>query len=612
MSNKREIMNFAEDINKIKEQKLIREYYVKCSENITEDVFNHIVILLTMCVNKELQLAFDVIDDDIGVEMYPKKVMGIYNNILSLYQEENVNIVKKANIPETEISAFLEYLNNMVKCLLSGLRYIFKKEGEKWYFGDAKNEWNTRYRREERVRDNMKSVVSKGMPFAKYTITHNIEVPYMYILAWDIPTLYEYYGKPLEEYISGSYVKNILFNTSFALNNISDNLIDILLHGMQVDKENFEDETERNIFRVCKEVNYRRLLPTISLGESVDYNNDLENPRGRFIASKNHVVPYIKKEILKKIPLLPMELDKKEYGSIKSIEYMINLIKEENKTKDYLESDILCMKNGIVSICQKLLDWIQQNNSKVIVSQKEVVSKYITTIINSVNNDPRKSNEANRKDYFRKVATEIAKEWDKNNLKFKTPRNDDGESYISYAYFSVLKLSRNWISHKVIQDVSISFTVFLFLITIRYIVEANRLDLRFQAEFGVEEERLLELLGEKSIVYDKIELLDLKNEYQIMRQNVFESAFENGNTGWLGDFPEKGLKPHKVLTAAGHDKSKIKNKMSENEIFLAFWLSIHMGDDNIPRKIDFSKDTHLIEILERTYSYQQKSNLLKE
>ena len=163
-----------------------------------------------------------------------------------------------------------------------------------------------------------------------------------------------------------------------------------------------------------------------------------------------------------------------------------------------------------------------------------------------------------------------------------------------------------------IQDVSISFTVFLFLITIRYIVEANRLDLRFQAEFGVEEERLLELLGEKSIVYDKIELLDLKNEYQIMRQNVFESAFENGNTGWLGDFPEKGLKPHKVLTAAGHDKSKIKNKMSENEIFLAFWLSIHMGDDNIPRKIDFSKDTHLIEILERTYSYQQKSNLLKE
>ena len=150
-----------------------------------------------MCVNKELQLAFDVIDDDIGVEMYPKKVMGIYNNILSLYQEENVNIVKKANIPETEISAFLEYLNNMVKCLLSGIRYIFKKEGEKWYFEDAKNEWNTRDRREERVRDNMKSVVSKGMPFAKYTITHNIEVPYMYILAWDIPTLYKYYGKPL-------------------------------------------------------------------------------------------------------------------------------------------------------------------------------------------------------------------------------------------------------------------------------------------------------------------------------------------------------------------------------------------------------------------------------
>ena len=158
MSDKKLVMNLAEDINAMLEKKQVREYYVERAMTITEDVFNHIVILLTMCVNKELQLAFDD-TDDVSVEQYPQRVKEIYDGILSLYQKKNSDIINKIHIPENETIFFLKYLNKMVRCLLSGIRYIFKKEGEKWDLVDARNEQNSRYRREERIRDEMKSLI---------------------------------------------------------------------------------------------------------------------------------------------------------------------------------------------------------------------------------------------------------------------------------------------------------------------------------------------------------------------------------------------------------------------------------------------------------------------
>lgn len=87
MSDKKLVMNFAENINEMTKKKQVREYYVERAMTITEDVFNHIVILLTMCVNKELQLAFDD-EDDVSVEQYPQRVKEIYDGILSLYQKK--------------------------------------------------------------------------------------------------------------------------------------------------------------------------------------------------------------------------------------------------------------------------------------------------------------------------------------------------------------------------------------------------------------------------------------------------------------------------------------------------------------------------------------------
>lgn len=615
MSDKKLVMNFAENINEMTKKKQVREYYVERAMTITKDVFNHIVILLTMCVNKELQLAFDD-EDDVSVEQYPQRVKEIYDGILSLYQKKNSDIINKIHIPEDETISFLKYLNKMVRCLLSGIRYIFKKEGEKWNLVDARNEQNTRYRREERIRDNMESLISVTNPLAGYTITHNIEIPYMYVLAWDINTLYSCFDYK-QEYEDKSYMGNLRRNTSTELRHISDNLVNILLYGVQINKDKFEDGTENALMRFYKEVDYRSLLPTIVFRESVDYS-DLENSGSQFAAYKNHIIPYVKKETLKRRPLLPMELSKREYDPVKTLDFMLRLMKEENKTKDYLNSDIVYIRDCITSICEKLLEWILEDEDKdnidFIVLGKEDIKIYLEKIINAVNNVPRKENILNREDYLKKLMTEIAKEWDRENLR----ADKDSESCIRYAYFSVLKLTRNWNAHNLIQNVSISFVAFLFLIAIRYLINLEKMDTKYPEhyrEFLFEEAKLFKVINETKIDYKlQVKLSDIENEYFIVKKNVLKSAFENNVPKKFVPFFKNTTKrkAHKVLSAAGAEESKIKKDMSENEIFLAFWLSAHMGDNNPVQEISNTKDINLIEILERIYSYQRKSFLLSE
>lgn len=613
MSDKKLVMNLAEDINAMLEKKQVREYYVERAMTITEDVFNHIVILLTMCVNKELQLAFDD-TDDVSVEQYPQRVKEIYDGILSLYQKKNSDIINKIHIPENETIFFLKYLNKMVRCLLSGIRYIFKKEGEKWDLVDARNEQNSRYRREERIRDEMKSLISVANPLASYTVKYNIEIPYMYVLTWDINTLYSCFDYK-QEYEDKSYIGNLRRNTSIELRHIGDNLVNILLYGVQINKEKFEDESENAPMRVYKEVDYRSLLPTIAFRESVDYS-DLENTGSQFVAYKNHTIPYVKKETLKRRPLLPMELSKREYDPVKTLDFMVRLMKEENETKDYLNSDIVYIRDCITSICEKLLEWILEDEGKdnidFIVLGKEDIKIYLEKIINAVNNVPRKENISNREDYLKKLVTEIAKEWDKENLR----PDKDSKLCIRYAYFSVLKLTRNWNAHNLMQNVSISFVAFLFLIAIRYLINLEKLDTKYPEhyrEFLFEEAKLFKVINETKIDYKlQVKLSDIENEYLVMKKNVLKSAFENNVPKiFISFFKDTAKrKPHKILSAAGSEESKIKKDMSENEIFLAFWLSAHMGDNNPLQKIGNTKDINLIEILERIYSYQRKSFLL--
>ena len=202
---------------------------------------------------------------------------------------------------------------------------------------------------------------------------------------------------------------------------------------------------------------------------------------------------------------------------------------------------------------------------------------------------------------------------------------EDGnsETYIRYAYFSVLKLSRNWFAHGLIKKVSMPFTVFVFLISIRYLIDIDKLDVVRNREFMYMEVQLFKLLNKTSIKYnDSINLVELDEEYLKLQENVRSRAFKDGNCSWFTHFPPKRVEndsytciqrcPHQVLTAAGHSKSAIRDTMSEDEIFLTFWLTIHMGNNNTLKKIENVLDSDLLEILGRTYEYQKKSSLLKE
>lgn len=610
MGNSRMVMNFAENLNDMNNRNNIREYYAEQAAIINEDIYNSVVILLTMCINKEMTIAFSE-DDNISVEEYPYRLNKIYSEILEVYNNLNLNIIAILGIPEEEKKAFLEYLNNMVKCLLSGIKYVEKKEGDSWDLCDEQNEWNTRYRREERIRDYMKCLISKEKKFTKFTIKKHIEIPYMYVLAWDLPTLFKTFNYRQIIKDDTSYLGNLRSNTSIALKHISDNLLDILLHGVLTDRERYDDSDA--VIKFCKQVSYENLLPTIIFGDKIDYNNNLHDPRAWIKARKSHKLPLIKKEVLRKMPLLPMECDRKIFEPVKSMEMMIRFMQEENKTKDYLESDIVYLKDCIVEICEKVLDWLWRDNTDFTRIEKEEAEQYLISIIKAANNVPRKDNMENREDHIRKIISILAKEWDGEQLTNVNVDDEVSESYVIYAYFSVLKLTRNWNEHNLISNVSISFAVFIFMISIRYLVDINKLDVECHRKYLFEEAKLFKFFGEEKIDYEKFDVNELSDEYESMYNVVNNSAFKNGDKSWAKNFPNENIKdPHQVLNVAGHKSSEIKVNMSENEIFLSFWLSLHFGKaKNSTQKIRHTRDLNLIELLEYTFKYQKKSFLIK-
>lgn len=611
MEKSKMIINFAEDLNDMNDRRNVRNYYTDQAVKIHEDVYNRVVILLTMCVNKEMAIAFSE-DDTVSVEEYPSRLKEIYSKVLEIFKSINSNIITILKISEDEKDSFLEYLNIMVECLLSGIKYIEKKEGATWNSCDEQNEWNTRYRREERIRDYMKRLISEKGKFTKFTIEKHIEIPYMYVLAWDLPKLFRRFTDQAITKDDTSYFGNLRKNTSIALKYISDDLLDILLHGEQTDRERFEESGPDEIIKFYKRVSYETLLPTITYGERIDYDHDLYDSKARIEARKNHRLPLVKKEVLRKIPLLPMEADKNIFNPIKSMDMMVGLMQEENKTKDYLESDIVYLKNCIVEICEKIIDWIWEGNTGFIRIDDDEAERYLRAVIKAVKNVPRKNSLENREDHIKKIINVLAKEWDEKQLMDIKVVDKNTETYVEYAYFSVLKLTRNWNEHNLLNQTGISFAVFIFMISIRYLLNINKLDIERHREYLFNEAKLFKFLGEEKINYENIDINELSREYKEMHNMVNNSAFVNGDKSWAKNFPKEGVvDPHQVLNVAGYKYSQINDKMSENEIFLTFWLSLHFGKaQNSAQTIGHTKDLNLIELLEYTYKYQKKSFLI--
>lgn len=595
--SERLLMDFAEDINEFGDKNSIRKYYIEKAGEIQIDIFNHIVTLLTMCVNKELRIALDNIEDNIQPEMFPQIISSIHKEISDAYKRANETIVAFDNIEKTEKLKFLEYLNTMVICLLSGMKYIYEKE--------KMESQNTRYRREERIRDNMANAFLRG-ELEAYTNAHKIEIPYMYVLAWDLQNVYHFWNEELAKYGDSSYYKNIKKRTSENLRHISGNLINILIYGVQCDETKEVYEPGNTCMCEFKRVYYTSLLPTMVIVNTTDKNRSDEE-----------------RVVLKECPLLPINLKETDFYPTKTLEFMINFMVEENKTQDYLNSDIVYLKDNVVAICRKLSDWVEDVDFGFTTGQKKFVEEYLGSVRKCAKNVPRRNNKDARENYLENLARKITDRWVDENLRNEIVEDGNSETYIRYAYFSVLKLSRNWFAHGLIKKVSMPFTVFVFLISIRYLIDIDKLDVVRNREFMYMEVQLFKLLNKTSIKYnDSINLVELDEEYLKLQENVRSRAFKDGNCSWFTHFPPKRVEndsyaciqrcPHQVLTAAGHSKSAIRDTMSEDEIFLTFWLTIHMGNNNTLKKIENVLDSDLLEILGRTYEYQKKSSLLKE
>lgn len=191
MDSSRLILNCAEYLNDVENIDEVGQFYLTQALSLDDDIYNLTVTILGMCVNKELSITLSN-TENVSVETFPDKLKQIHQDTLSKYTKYNENLVSNITY-EKDNQKFLEYLNNMVSVLLSGVKYIEKKKDDDWHQWDEDNEWNTKYRREERIRDNMKSLISVGKKYTKITIKYNIELPYIYTLAWDLPNLLNHY-----------------------------------------------------------------------------------------------------------------------------------------------------------------------------------------------------------------------------------------------------------------------------------------------------------------------------------------------------------------------------------------------------------------------------------
>ena len=329
------VLDMADDINSIKNYEEIAAYYVDTAGRYRENTCHLTVLLLGMCINRELTIRLRKVREA-AAETAPEYLAQEYHTVLDTYRQCNRSVIENTDQTDEDLF-FLRYLNSMAERLLSGIRYEERKPDEPWSGADEYNERNTQYRREERIRDQMKELITGygGQDeFYHFTVKHRIQLPYMYVLAWDLPNLLDRYedrniGQGIR---SGSYFACLPENVRTCLSFLDDDMLEILLYGFQMDEDKEEDPD--SCIGVCKRISYLDLLPAFieveeKSGSPVD---DLAEKNGRAKARAAQVPPCIRREILAKKPLVPMELDRRRCN-IRLLRMMVDVLKEENKTR---------------------------------------------------------------------------------------------------------------------------------------------------------------------------------------------------------------------------------------------------------------------------------------
>lgn len=582
--NKSLILHFAEEINAINDLAGIERSYLKNSKNLDKDICNMQVTLLTMCVNREIRICMDG----------NKNIKKFCLDIKYKYNEFNRNIVKDIKLSELSKKGkfiFERYLNKIVGCLLSGI----------------KHEKLNSYEREERVRDNMKGLITHNVADIKCTIEHGIEIPYMYILAWDLPNLYKDmknihldYSKlnfvseeKAEELNKTSYIRNLHSNIIDYFSHISDNMIDILLHNESYADDEKEKKDNYNkkkgilikplVFE--KKKSFKGLLPTIKFvdendgKEQINYKDNNENFDS-------------KRETLDRIPLLPKYINKNDFEVDKAMDMMVRLVRKENEIKEYdLSQEITNLSDRIIAVCRYIIDYIRHDkDNKLLVMDKDLVVNYLEIIQVKANCLPRDDNEDKRQNYINVLVDSICNFWTyetfgKYNLeKNVIDKNKNIIDYERYACFSALKNARNWIAHpQNNQNFDIIFLVFIFAVSVRFLLK-QRLVEDFYFGYGEKMSKLFEIVPTDVKEYEELDeqtiIAAYKKLYMAVKRNCFEYNKNYFDTqlskGGYKDFSFDYIKPHDLFAYLGNNKSKYAGKLSQGDVGASFWLALHM------------------------------------
>lgn len=133
-----------------------------------------------------------------------------------------------------------------------------------------------------------------------------------------------------------------------------------------------------------------------------------------------------------------------------------------------------------------------------------------------------------------------------------------------------MKLARNWTSHQGIRDMTIENCGFLLALCLRGYFDISRMPELSRKGYLAREESLLKLLGpgadlpERSVI---IELMDRSFE-QLLAKN--QAVYKAGDSG-------KDTPVYKIISGIGHQKSKCRETVSMDEIYLLFWQLMFRG-----------------------------------
>lgn len=156
-----------------------------------------------------------------------------------------------------------------------------------------------------------------------------------------------------------------------------------------------------------------------------------------------------------------------------------------------------------MNFCELLLDWVWETEINFLRIDIAKTEEYFINIIKFAKTLPRNDNPESKETYLKSLLSVIAKMWDTTQLNNIEVIDGKPKTYILYACFSVLKLTRNWNEHNLIHDVSFTFVAFAFIISLRYIFDIDKLCTEMRNNYLYEEEKFFRFFKESPLDYSE-------------------------------------------------------------------------------------------------------------